>query len=34
MNAVVWEWKRIGISGAREAEAGLHYRDKSSSMWE
>jgi len=31
---VVRRWKQIGISGAHEAEAGLHYRNKSSSMWE
>jgi len=29
---VVWEWRRRGNSGAHGAEAGLHYRSKSSSV--
>ena len=32
MSAVEQEWKRRGNSGARRTEAGLHYRNKSSSM--
>jgi len=27
------EWKRRGNSGACGAEVGLHYRNKSSSVW-
>jgi len=32
VSMVVWEWKQRGISGAHRVEAGLHYRNKSSSV--